>query len=630
MSTFSGHVAEFPDIRIDNFRPHPHQPPPLACFLSHVHSDHLTGLESLKSPFVYCSAATRAILLRLERRTHRINFAQGILEARRQTYARLRRILKPLPLDTPVDLELAPGRHVRVTLFDANHCVGAVGFLIEGGGKSVLYTGDVRAEQHWVDGLAHHKVLVPYTHGLKVLDNLYLDTTFAAASAPLRRFASKAEGVAELLRKVASYSRETVFYFRAWTFGYEDVWLALSLALGCPVHLDAYRYRLYTSVANTRHMGPGLEAKEASVLCGHQVSNDFRAGILTRDESVRLHSCEKRSGCWVLAALATGDPRVVDITPIVSRHEGTDIHEFGAGGGKGDLDQNHELDLADPTAVSRLDELLKQSVDDADVLDGIREMLREGRESERMNLMLDEAETEEALDADIKLEEAVKILRRLAAGGRLGQDGKGHISGKRKSITFPYSRHSSFEELRALVQAFKPRDVYPCTVPPLDEWDKDMSMQALFGDLCTPGEDRFAWDEVMRERKARHVELQADAGEDELGFESQRSNDHEAVEVADEDEHLWGAMTLHGIQVGQKGLPTLDEEHGQVDSETESEADAGEAHSAITAQMPGLSEDAARRLNNRKRAYEAAASGAWDTIPLKCVKRKLIEGEEEL
>ena len=61
MSTFKGIVAEFPQIRIDYFRHHPEHRAPLACFLSHVHSDHLTGLESLRAPFVYCSAATREV-----------------------------------------------------------------------------------------------------------------------------------------------------------------------------------------------------------------------------------------------------------------------------------------------------------------------------------------------------------------------------------------------------------------------------------------------------------------------------------------------------------------------------------------------------------------------------------------
>jgi hypothetical protein len=77
MSTFKGIVAgrplhavycmcteyslEFPQIRIDYFRQQPEFKAPLACFLSHVHSDHLVGLESMRAPFVYCSAATKEV-----------------------------------------------------------------------------------------------------------------------------------------------------------------------------------------------------------------------------------------------------------------------------------------------------------------------------------------------------------------------------------------------------------------------------------------------------------------------------------------------------------------------------------------------------------------------------------------
>ena len=64
MSTFDGFVAEFPNIRstiilhtidranvfpVDHFRGCK-GPPALAYFLSHVHSDHLAGLESFRSP----------------------------------------------------------------------------------------------------------------------------------------------------------------------------------------------------------------------------------------------------------------------------------------------------------------------------------------------------------------------------------------------------------------------------------------------------------------------------------------------------------------------------------------------------------------------------------------------------
>lgn len=50
--------------------------------------------------------------------------------------------------------------------------------------------------------------------------------------------------------------------------------------------------------------------------------------------------------------------------------------------------------------------------------------------------------------------------------------------------TFPYSRHSSYQELRELVQAFNPKDVYPCTVD-RGSYTTDVSMEMLFGDLCS-------------------------------------------------------------------------------------------------------------------------------------------------
>ena len=39
-------------IAVDYFRRISGLNPPLACFLSHVHSDHLAGLETLKSPLL--------------------------------------------------------------------------------------------------------------------------------------------------------------------------------------------------------------------------------------------------------------------------------------------------------------------------------------------------------------------------------------------------------------------------------------------------------------------------------------------------------------------------------------------------------------------------------------------------
>ncbi|KAL4751278.1 hypothetical protein BDW72DRAFT_203236 [Aspergillus terricola var. indicus] len=171
------------------------------------------------------------ILLRIEKYPHRMNFNSGILESRKLHYKHLSKLLRPIPLNTPAEIDLTPKLSIRVTLLDANHCTGAVMFLIEGDGKAILYTGDIRAESWWVDSLIRHPILIPYTSGIKRLDKIYLDTTFAHTSHTPHTFPTKAEGIAELLRKLEPYPENTNFYFRAWTFGYEEVWMALAAAL---------------------------------------------------------------------------------------------------------------------------------------------------------------------------------------------------------------------------------------------------------------------------------------------------------------------------------------------------------------------------------------------------------------
>ncbi|KAF2259534.1 hypothetical protein CC78DRAFT_620919 [Lojkania enalia] len=117
MSTFKGIIA----VR------------PVGLFLSHVRSDRLIGLESMRAPFVYCSAATREILLRLKKYHYRVSYARGVVESRHVTYHR----------------KLVPRNKIRVTQFDANHCIGAFMSLIEGDSKAILYTSDIRAETCW-------------------------------------------------------------------------------------------------------------------------------------------------------------------------------------------------------------------------------------------------------------------------------------------------------------------------------------------------------------------------------------------------------------------------------------------------------------------------------------------------
>jgi len=88
--------------------------------------------------------------------------------------------------------------------------------VFEGNGQAVLYTGDIRSEPWFVNSLRRNPLLIEYTSGLKLLDCIYLDTSFTD-DIP---FPTKAEGIKELLQKIASYPADTKFHLAAWTFGW--------------------------------------------------------------------------------------------------------------------------------------------------------------------------------------------------------------------------------------------------------------------------------------------------------------------------------------------------------------------------------------------------------------------------
>lgn len=105
--------------------------------------------------------------------------------------------------------------------------------MIEDDGVAVLYTGDIRSEPWFVNNFARNPCMIQYTSGLKRLQKVYLDTSFTE-DIP---FQTKAEGLAELLKEVSRYPKDTIFHFQAWTYGYEEVWVALAKYLKSQVRL---------------------------------------------------------------------------------------------------------------------------------------------------------------------------------------------------------------------------------------------------------------------------------------------------------------------------------------------------------------------------------------------------------
>lgn len=445
---------------------------------------------------IYCSAATKELLLRLEKYPHRLNFARGILEARKVHFKHLKNFLKPIPLETPTRIELSPGNDIQVTLFDANHCTGAVMFLFEGHGKAVLYTGDIRSEPWMVNNLSRNPLLIEYTSGLKTLDCIYLDTSNTKDIT----FPTKAAGLQELLSKVSKYPPDTVFHFEAWTFGYEEVFMALSKSLKSQIHVDRYKLKLYQSLrgdssgaASSSNSGPFL-AHEGPILTGYTCGNTPQNGCLTSDTDVRIHSCEKGMHCSVL------NEKTVWIRPIITRREGEEMPEIGVGGGGGDLNQHPDLVLHDDVAIDQLMGLFDDV--DQDVKMDIKKMLSTGIGANGRSISLDGMNLDRD-ENELSLTQMAKIMARSVARKRRSSNSQNletlNYDGEElpRVITFPYSRHSSYEELVHLVGAFNPRDVYPCTVHE-DRWIQEkFSIGDLFGHQCSA--KNFRHDREMAE-----------------------------------------------------------------------------------------------------------------------------------
>jgi hypothetical protein len=99
----------------------------------------------------------------------------------------------------------------------------------------------------------------------------------------------------------------------------------------------------------------------------------------------------------------------VYITPIVTRDKtGIELPEIGAGGGKGDLYQIHELELPDEITLRKLEALISEHIMDESVLSQTKDLLKLAFTSKQRALSLDEYGL--ADDADISLKELASML----------------------------------------------------------------------------------------------------------------------------------------------------------------------------------------------------------------------------
>ncbi|KAJ7708238.1 hypothetical protein B0H17DRAFT_453111 [Mycena rosella] len=279
---------------------------PVLHLLSHTHSDHITGLQAKSFGYtVICSHDAKEMLLRhevyAERSLHENEYRAEVT----RTYSHLkvdpliypdgskyytgsRDLLKALPLNTPTELELSNDESVTITLFDANHCPGAVMFLIEGAQGAILHTGDFRAEPWFLDSITRNPFLQPYLASLdphnsgssdplsKTLEAIYLDTASVMSSAVVPTKLDATSGLIELMKL---FPPTAYFFINSWTWGYEDVLKAVARAFRSPIHLDRYKHGIYSNIFD-----PVLRA------------------LGTRDDAAtRFHACERFDRCPYVA-----------------------------------------------------------------------------------------------------------------------------------------------------------------------------------------------------------------------------------------------------------------------------------------------------------------------------------------
>ncbi|KAI6030614.1 beta-lactamase-like protein, partial [Pisolithus orientalis] len=307
-------------IRVDNFTdtlnglPLPYNRPALHL-LTHTHSDHLIGLASKSFGYqIICSSDAKEMLLRHEVYAERSLFDHEYRAQKTKTYSHLkvdpcvmpsgekfyagsRDLLRAVPLHTPTEFELYDNETVTITLIDANHCPGAVMFLIEGHRGSVLHTGDVRAEPWFLSSLTRNPFLQRYladsaenlsvlvarnevihmeaTGLVKTLEAVYLDTASLLSMTIVPSKASREYAVQGLVELIALFPSTTFFFINSWTWGYEDILKGIALAFHCKIHFDRYKYAIYMNT-----------------------SDPLMRALGTRDpSSTRFHACERFDRC---------------------------------------------------------------------------------------------------------------------------------------------------------------------------------------------------------------------------------------------------------------------------------------------------------------------------------------------
>ncbi len=197
------------DIRIDKFTRGAG-----VYFLSHFHSDHMSGLrEGWNRGPLYCSTVTEKLL--------------------RERYGIDGDVVHTVVAGESVRVASGAGEYT-VRAIDANHCPGAVMFCFEWPDRRILYTGDFRLDDNIRREVAE----------LGDVDLAYMDTTY---DDPKYEFPSQEESIEEVIRLVGEHMDKEIF-LAVYNIGKTKILQAVKDEYDLPVCVSEKIVKLYRAM----------------------------------------------------------------------------------------------------------------------------------------------------------------------------------------------------------------------------------------------------------------------------------------------------------------------------------------------------------------------------------------------
>ncbi|XP_054820227.1 uncharacterized protein LOC129319251 [Prosopis cineraria] len=184
-------------------------------FLTHAHKDHSSGISSHASFPIYCTHFTKTLVL--------------------QHYPQLEdSLFVGIEVGQSIVID-DPDGAFAVTVFDANHCPGAVMFLFEGKFGNILHTGDCRLSPECLQNLPEKYTGKKGKDPRCQLDCVFLDCTFGSFS---QGMPSKHSAIQEVINCIWKHHNALTVYLICDLLGQEEILVNVSKTFGAKIYVD--------------------------------------------------------------------------------------------------------------------------------------------------------------------------------------------------------------------------------------------------------------------------------------------------------------------------------------------------------------------------------------------------------